>query len=64
MLTWVDIIELGLPFTDPIADGPTIQRANTVSTYRRSGYGVCEGLLISSGGVDRSTQRSDGGVDP
>lgn len=27
---WLDIIELGLPFTDPIADGPTIQKANTV----------------------------------
>jgi tryptophan synthase len=26
-----DIIELGVPFTDPIADGPTIQTANTVS---------------------------------
>lgn len=26
-----DIIELGVPFTDPIADGPTIQNANTVS---------------------------------
>jgi hypothetical protein len=26
-----DIIELGLPFTDPIADGPTIQKSNTVS---------------------------------
>ena len=26
-----DIIELGMPFTDPIADGPTIQRANTQS---------------------------------
>ncbi|KAF2479126.1 bifunctional tryptophan synthase [Neohortaea acidophila] len=26
-----DIIELGLPFTDPIADGPTIQAANTIS---------------------------------
>ncbi|KAJ5662230.1 uncharacterized protein N7477_009846 [Penicillium maclennaniae] len=24
-----DIIELGIPFTDPIADGPTIQKANT-----------------------------------
>lgn len=24
-----DIIELGIPFTDPIADGPTIQNANT-----------------------------------
>ncbi|OAA33689.1 Tryptophan synthase, beta chain [Moelleriella libera RCEF 2490] len=26
-----DIIELGIPFTDPIADGPTIQTANTVA---------------------------------
>jgi tryptophan synthase len=25
-----DIIELGMPFTDPIADGPAIQTANTV----------------------------------
>jgi len=24
-----DIIELGIPFTDPIADGPTIQKSNT-----------------------------------
>ncbi|KAK3938856.1 tryptophan synthase beta subunit-like PLP-dependent enzyme [Diplogelasinospora grovesii] len=26
-----DIIELGVPFTDPIADGPTIQTSNTVA---------------------------------
>jgi tryptophan synthase len=26
-----DIIELGAPFTDPIGDGPTIQKANTVA---------------------------------
>jgi tryptophan synthase len=26
-----DVIELGIPFSDPIADGPVIQRANTVS---------------------------------
>ena len=23
-----DVIELGVPFSDPMADGPTIQRAN------------------------------------
>ncbi|KAI1453159.1 tryptophan synthetase [Annulohypoxylon moriforme] len=26
-----DILELGVPFTDPIADGPTIQTSNTVA---------------------------------
>lgn len=29
LLTSPDIIELGMPFTDPIADGPTIQKSNT-----------------------------------
>lgn len=29
MYTSPDIIELGMPFTDPIADGPTIQKSNT-----------------------------------
>ena len=31
----IDIIELGLPFTDPIADGPTIQKANTQALLNR-----------------------------
>lgn len=29
-----DLIELGVPFSDPIADGPTIQRASTISLER------------------------------
>jgi tryptophan synthase len=31
----LDVIEIGLPFTDPIADGTTIQKANTVRLKAR-----------------------------
>ena len=37
----VDIIELGMPFTDPMADGPTIQLAGqrALDGQRRSRFG-------------------------
>ena len=39
-----DLIELGLPFTDPIADGPTIQKANTQAL--KNGVTVESTLLV------------------
>ncbi|WWC92232.1 tryptophan synthase, beta subunit [Kwoniella dendrophila CBS 6074] len=36
-----DIIELGVPFSDPIADGPTIQRANTIAIENNVHYTDC-----------------------
>jgi tryptophan synthase len=36
-----DVIELGIPFTDPIADGPTIQTANTVALKNGTTIKIC-----------------------
>ena len=33
-----DVIEVGVPFSDPLADGPTIQSANTVSLKHKTNY--------------------------
>ncbi|KAG2178845.1 hypothetical protein INT43_001691 [Umbelopsis isabellina] len=36
-----DVIELGIPFTDPLADGPTIQYANTASLKYGTDITMC-----------------------
>ncbi|OTB04822.1 hypothetical protein M426DRAFT_320406 [Hypoxylon sp. CI-4A] len=47
-----DVLELGVPFTDPIADGPTIQTANTVA--------LANGVTIKSTLEMVSKARSNG----
>ncbi|KAI8141123.1 tryptophan synthase beta subunit-like PLP-dependent enzyme [Fennellomyces sp. T-0311] len=36
-----DVIEVGIPFTDPLADGPTIQFANTAALEHHTGIKEC-----------------------
>ncbi|KAI2625402.1 tryptophan synthetase [Hypomontagnella submonticulosa] len=40
-----DVIELGVPFTDPIADGPTIQTSNTVALENGVTIGSTLGMV-------------------
>ena len=47
------VIELGIPFTDPMADGPVIQRASERAL--RHGFGVAEVLQL----VANARQRTD-----
>jgi len=54
----VDIIELGVPFSDPVADGPVIQRASERALAAghfpggwnvRTREGITWGLLLNAG---------------
>lgn len=47
----VDLIEIGIPFSDPIADGPTIQESNKIALDQ----GMSLSLLISQVKALRST---------
>lgn len=44
----VDIIELGVPFSDPIADGPTIQAANNVALDNGITVAKCLDLVTTA----------------
>ncbi|KAI9571447.1 tryptophan synthase beta subunit-like PLP-dependent enzyme [Boletus coccyginus] len=41
----VDIIELGVPFSDPIADGPAIQETNTIAVHNDIDYATVLGQV-------------------
>ncbi|KAL1939134.1 hypothetical protein VTO73DRAFT_10175 [Trametes versicolor] len=40
-----EVIELGVPFSDPIADGPTIQETNVVALKNDVDYVQCLGMV-------------------
>ncbi len=47
ILEYADMVEVGMPFSDPLADGPTIQRAHERALS--SGANTCRVLeLVSS----------------
>jgi len=48
-LAGATIIELGVPFTDPMADGPVIQRASERAL--KHGFGVQEVLDVAAGAM-------------
>jgi tryptophan synthase alpha subunit len=42
-----DILELGIPFSDPLADGPTIQHSTQISLERGTTVGSCIKMVSS-----------------
>ena len=52
-----DLIELGIPFSDPLADGPTIHAAATAALDRRGEHGV------GAGGLRVGRRPGPGGAD-
>ncbi|KAJ2814397.1 hypothetical protein FBU31_007302, partial [Coemansia sp. 'formosensis'] len=41
----VDAVELGIPFTDPLADGPTIQEAHLEALAHHTDIDMCAKLV-------------------
>lgn len=53
-----DIIELGIPFSDPQADGPAIQASNNVSFSRGQVNSCLEGLTLHCSATGRTCSKS------
>lgn len=57
-----DLVELGLPYSDPVADGPVIQRASERSL--RGGFRLAQGFaLVRRLREDLAARRASGGAE-
>jgi tryptophan synthase alpha chain len=60
----VDIIELGMPFTDPMADGPTIQLAGQRALDKGMTMDAVLDMVRSFRKDEQDADRSDGLLQP
>jgi len=54
-----DVIELGVPFSDPLADGPVIQRASDRAARRTEPVAIQDGEVLRDGGADPAAGSGD-----
>ncbi len=47
----VDMVELGIPFSDPVADGPVIEKANNLAL--KNGFKIADALYIGEKVADK-----------
>ena len=59
-----DVIELGVPFSDPQADGPAIQASNKVALAQSVGYAQCLAYVREARAGPTGAGRADGLLQP